>query len=55
MRHKLEREIGSVPVTDNVIPDSISGAIIEARAGQARQVHASFVPADWPATWGDER
>ena len=50
MRHKLEREIGSVPVSDNVIPDAapdtIPGAIIEARAGQARQVHAAFAPAE---------
>ena len=50
MRHKLEREIGSVPVTDNVIPDAvpdtIPGAIIEARAGQTRRVHAAFAPAE---------
>ena len=36
MSHKLEREIGSVPVTDNVIPDTnphaIPRAIIEAHA-----------------------
>ena len=50
MRHKLEREIGSVPVSDNVIPDAvpdtIPGAIIEARAGQTRRVHAAFAPAE---------
>ncbi|MHA1537437.1 MAG: DUF1194 domain-containing protein [Alphaproteobacteria bacterium] len=42
MRHKLEREIGSVPVTNNVIPDTIPGAIIEARA-------------EGIAQWGDQR
>jgi hypothetical protein len=50
MSRKLEREIGSVPVTDNVIPgaipDTIPGAIIEAHAGYARQVHAAFEPAE---------
>jgi hypothetical protein len=50
MRHKLEREIGSVPVTDNVIPgaipDTIPGAIIEAHAGYARQVHAALEPVE---------
>jgi hypothetical protein len=50
MRHKLEREIGSVPVTDNVIPDAVPdtilGAIIETHAGYARQVHAAFEPAE---------
>jgi hypothetical protein len=50
MRHKLEREIGSVPVTDNVtpdaVPDTILGANIEVQAGNARQVHAAFEPAE---------
>lgn len=39
MRQKLEREIGSVPVTDNAIP----GAVIEAHAGQAPRSGANSV------------
>jgi len=43
MRHKLEQEIGSVPVTSNAIPGVYSvaypgefpGALVEAQAGQA--------------------
>ena len=40
MRIKLEREIGSVPVTNNAIPDTI----IEAHAGYVRRFHATFEP-----------
>ncbi|MFQ5566048.1 MAG: DUF1194 domain-containing protein [Paracoccaceae bacterium] len=42
MRHKLEQEIGSVPLTENTAP----GAFIEARAEWARQFHAAFEPAE---------
>jgi hypothetical protein len=35
MRNKLEREIGSVPLTHDVIPGAPPGAIIEAHARQA--------------------
>ena len=45
MRHKLEREIGSVSVTNNAIPNSIPGATIETHAGYARHFHATFEPA----------
>ncbi len=38
IRHKLEREIGSVPVTNNAIP----GAIIEAHAGYVQHFYATF-------------
>ena len=41
MRIKLEREIGSVPVTNNAIP----GTIIEAQAGDVRHIYAAFEPA----------
>ena len=36
MINKLEREIGSVPVTNNAAPGLASGAVIEARAGHVR-------------------
>ncbi len=35
MSNKLEREIGSVPLTHDVIPGALPGAIIEAHARQA--------------------
>ena len=41
IRQKLEREIGSVPVTDNAMPDTIPGA----HAGYVRHVYANFEPA----------
>jgi len=48
MRQKLEREIGSVPVTENTIP----GTVIEARAGYALRTASNSVR--WPRAPHDD-